>query len=133
MIVTAVRAKRRDVITIWFASSRLPSPRLRATRAEMDTLTAMKIAKATNFGWAVSPTEATADGPSELTIRESKSPAKAMKKDSKIDGHAILKQVLKCSFLGKFDINCIVVLLSFIIIICLDSSIFYPIFIFVNV
>ena len=75
----------------------------------MDTFTAMKIANAINFGWAVRPTAATADGPSELTIKESKRPANAMKKDSRIDGQAILKQVLKCSFLGRFDKSCIVI------------------------
>ena len=49
----------------------------------------MKMASATNFGCAVSPTAATEEEPRELTIRESKSPAKAIKKDSKIDGQAI--------------------------------------------
>lgn len=89
MMATVTSAKSSAVITIWLASSRRPSPRLRATKAERDTLIAMKTDNAINFGCAVSPTAATAEEPRELTISESNSPANAMKKDSKMAGHAI--------------------------------------------
>ena len=73
------------------------SPRLLATNAEIATFSAKNSASPSNLGCVVSPTAATELEPSELTIRESMSPAKATKKDSTIAGHAMSMVVFKVS------------------------------------
>ena len=85
----APRMNTRKVARIPLAPSLFPSPLRRATRADMDTLAAKKSASPTILGWVVSPTAATAEEPRELTIRESTSPAKAVKKDSNTAGQAM--------------------------------------------
>ena len=76
-----------------FASSLRFSPKRLAMSADSETEIAINIANATNFGWVVRPTEATASAPRELTIIESTSPANAVKKDSTIAGIAIIRTV----------------------------------------
>ena len=82
-------------ISTRLAASRSPSPFRCATIAETATLSEMKKASPINFGWVVSPTAAIAASPSPLTMMVSINPTSATRKDSKMEGHAILMVVFK--------------------------------------
>ena len=97
-ITAATTIKITAVYRIRFASSCLSSPRLLATNADTATLSAKNKDNPTNLGCVVSPTAATASAPRELTIRESTKPAKAVKKDSIMAGHAMLMVIFIFSF-----------------------------------
>ena len=91
--VPTARVKAAAIKSTWLAPYWSFSPRRLATRADTETLVAMKMHSPMNLGWVVSPTAATASGPMELTIRESTIPARAIKKDSMTAGHAIWNAV----------------------------------------
>ena len=95
-------AKEKAVSAMVFASFLRFCPFRLATSAEIDTFKAINIDRQINLGCEVSPMEATAVEPRELTIYESTSPTKAIKKDSIIAGHAMLNAVFSVVFLGKF-------------------------------
>ena len=62
------------------------------------TFMAKKRDRPKNFGCVVRPMAATAEEPKEDTIKESISPVRAVKKDSRIAGQAIWRVVLSNGF-----------------------------------
>ena len=97
-ITAAAIIKMTVVYKMRFASSCLFSPRLLATNADTATLSAKNKDNPTNLGCVVKPTAATASAPRALTINESTNPAKAVKKDSIMAGHAMLMVIFIFSF-----------------------------------
>ncbi|KWZ95068.1 hypothetical protein HMPREF3224_01183 [Anaerococcus hydrogenalis] len=89
------------VTMVWFAIFLSSSPFLLATSAETETAIAIKIERAINFGWVVSPIAATADEPIDETMKVSIKPAKEIKNDSKTDGQAICRALFRYLFFIK--------------------------------
>ena len=98
--IPAAAVIKMAISRVWLAPFLSFSPRLLATIAETDTFMAMNKAIPKNLGWVVSPTAATAWWPRALTIRESISPARATKKDSSTEGHAIRTATFILSWLS---------------------------------
>ena len=65
--VPTARVKAAAIKSTWLAPYWSFSPRRLATRADTETLVAMKMHSPMNLGWVVSPTAATASVPSRFT------------------------------------------------------------------